>query len=185
MLFMKGTRLNWCDGKENDDSRKQKNDKMEESKSKKEKNDQLEADIRAELEEKHMNEYTAPQYTLWGKLIRSGRHDSYDEPPPIPLIIGSKEKSRKKESISDVMVGVATALAQALKTPTGSPTPVTPTSTTTYATHQLSTNNKASIRRKCLEDSRILSQLFNDGVLLESEFIEQKHSILACLRNLN
>ena len=112
-----------------------------------------------------MNEYTAPQYTLWAKLIRSDRHNSYDEPPPpppIPLIIGGKEKSHKKESMSDVMVGAATDLAQALKTSTaaGSPTPVT---TATY-NHQLSPNNKANIRCKCLEDLRILSQLFNDEI---------------------
>ena len=92
-----------------------------------------------------------PLNTLWAKLIRSGHHD---EPPPIPLIIGGKEKSLKKESMSDVMVGAATDLAQALKTPTaaGSPTTVTPTSTATYS-HQLSPNNKANIHRKCLEDS--------------------------------
>ena len=173
----------WCDGKETDDSHKRKNDKMKEPKSKKEKSDQLEADICAELEENEYNEYTAPQYTLWVKLTRSGHHDSYDELSPIPLIIGGKEKSHKKESMSDVMVGAATALAHALKTPTaaGSPTPVTPTSTATYS-HQ---HNKANICHKCLEDLHILSQVFNDGVLMESEFIEQNHSILACLRNLN
>ena len=70
------------------------------------------------------------------------------------------------------MVRAATAFAQALKTPTAAgSTPVTPTSTATYS-HQLSPNNKANICCKCLEDLHILSQLFNDGVLLESEFIE-------------
>ena len=137
-----------------------KNDKMEEPKSKKEKNDQLEADICAELEEKHMNEYN----TLWAKLIRSDCHNSYDEPPPIPLIIGGKEKSHKKESMSDVMVGAATDLAQALKTSTaaGSSTPVT---TATYS-HQLSPNNKANIRRKCLEDLHILQLLTMKLIIL-------------------
>ena len=179
----------WCDGKEKEEGHKRKNDhdKLEEPKSKKERNDEIEANIRAQLEEKHNTDYTAPQYSLWAKLIRTGRHDSYNEPPSIPLITG-KEKGHvhKRESVSDVIVGAATAFAQALKTPTQTTTstPLTPTSTTTSIQTGLSPNNQANIRRKCLEDLRLLSQLFNDGVLIETEFIEQKESILTCLRNL-
>lgn len=176
----------WCDGKEKEDSRKRKNDdKVEESKSKKEKNDEIEANIRTQLEEKHSSDYSAPQYTLWAKLIRAGRHDSYDEPPPIPLITG-KEKAHKKDNVSDIIVGAATAFAQALKTPSPSiaSTPVTPTSTAASIQMGLSPNNQASVRRKCLEDLRMLSQLFNDGVLSESEYLEQKQAILTCLRGL-
>ena len=36
----------------------------------------------------------------------------------------------------------------------------------------LSPNNQANLRRKYLEDLRTLSQLFNDGVLSDSEFQE-------------
>lgn len=123
--------------------------------------------------------------TLWAKLIRTGRHDSYDEPPSIPLITGHGKEKGHKKGVSDVIVGAATAFALALKAPTTStPDPVTPTSTATSVQTGLSPNNQANIRRKCLEDLRLLSQLLNDGVLLESEFMEQKQSILSCLRNL-
>lgn len=70
------------------------------------------------------------------------------------------------------MVGAATAFAQVLKSPTGihtatSSASVTPTSSTASIETGLSPNDQANIRRKYLEDLRLLSQLFNDGVLLE------------------
>ena len=76
--------------------------------------------------------YTGPQYNLWAKFIRNGRHKSYDEPPPIPLITGEQRgrAQPKKESISDAIVGAATAFAHALKTSTSTETP-SATSTST------------------------------------------------------
>ena len=70
----------WCDGKEKEEGQgcKRKNDdKLEESKSKKERNDEIEADIRTQLEEKHSTDYTAPQYSLWAKLINPKSKTTY------------------------------------------------------------------------------------------------------------
>ena len=65
--------------------------------------------------------------------------------------------------MSNVMVGAATALAQALKTPTaaGSPTPVTLTSTATYS-HQLSPNNKdvANAWKICVYPASFLMMVY-------------------------
>lgn len=186
-VFCEGETIKlWCDAKEKDDRKRKNEEKVEETKSKKEKNDEIEADIRGDLEKKHSGKFTAPQYALWAKLIRNGRYNSYDEPPPIPLMT-NKERSHKKESISDAIVGAATAFAHALRSPatvTPTPDPLTPTSTGTLTNTGLSPNNQANLRRKCLEDLRILSQLFNDGILLESEFLEQKQSILTSLRSM-
>ncbi len=86
--------------------------------------------------------------------------------------------------MSDALLGAATAFAHALKTPTSTPsTPSTPPSVRINST-VLSPNNQASLRRKYLEDLRMLSQLFNDGVLSDMEFQEQKDTILGGLRNL-
>lgn len=136
-----------------------------------------------QLEEKHGDKYSGPAYTLWAKFIRNGRHKSYDEPPPIPLITG-EQKGRvqsKKESFSDALKGAVAVFANALNTP-ASPAPTTPASPLT--TSALSPNNQANLRRKYLEDLRTLSQLLNDGVLSDAEFQEQKDVLLNGLRRL-
>ena len=51
-------------------------------------------------------------------------------------------------------------------------------------TNGLSPNNQATLRRRYLEDFKMLSQLLNDGVLDTVEFTEQKESILNGLRKL-
>ena len=173
----------WCEAKGKEETRKRTNESREEEpKSKKEKNDEDEADISDQLKEKHANKYTGPPYTLWAKFIRSGRHKSYDEPPPIPLITGEQRgRTQKKETMSDVMLGAATAFAHALRTPS---TPTTPTRPSSRIESGLSPNNRANLRRKYLEDLRMVSELFNDGVLSSAEFKEQKDSIIAGLRKL-
>ena len=51
-------------------------------------------EIFLQLKQKH-SEMAAPKLRLWAKLIQSGRHDSYDEPPNIPLITGSPAPKRR------------------------------------------------------------------------------------------
>ena len=43
----------------------------------------------------------APKLRLWAKLIKLGRYDSYEVPPPIPLITGSAGTKPKKGSLKD------------------------------------------------------------------------------------
>ncbi len=178
----------WCEAKGKGVSRQHTIEKDDEPKSKRKKADEQEAEIRAQLEEKHASSYTGPQYTLWAKFIRNGRHESYDKPPPIPLITGQQRgrPEPKKESISDAFVGAANAFANALKTPPPSThsTPTTPPSARMIHSNGMSPNNQASLRRKYLEDLRMLSQLHDDGVLTDGEFKEQKDTILDGLRKL-
>lgn len=175
----------WCEGKVKDSEVGLKRKCSDEDcpvKSKREKNEDKENSIRVKLEEKHGDKYTVPQYILWAKFIRIGRHDSYDDPPPIPLITGQqKGSSHKKESLTDVISSAATAISQALKPKTPPTTPVS--KATSKST--LSPNNHAALRRHNLEDLKILSQLFNDGVLTSAEFSEQKEAILSSLRKLS
>ena len=74
-------------------------------------------EIRTKLEKKqHGDKYTGPQYTLWAKFIRMGHHDSYDDPPSIPLMTGEQkgQSKKSKESVSDALAGAATAIANAI-----------------------------------------------------------------------
>ena len=172
----------WCEAKGKESHSKLSNE--EEPKPKREKHKDVETEIRAQLEEKHSTKYTGPQYNLWTNFIRNGHHESYDEPSPIPLITGEQRgRAQPKKSISDAIVGAATAFAHA---PTSTETPSvrsTPTSAPVLKTG-LSPNNQANLRRKYLEDLHILSQLLNDGVLSDAEFQEQKDTLLNGLRKL-
>ena len=170
----------WCESKAKEECRGKRGSesKEEEPKSKMEKNEEIESEIRMQLEEKHGNKYSGPAYTLWAKFIRNGRHKSYDEYPPIPLITGEQRGriQSKKESFSDALKGAAAVFTHALNTPSSS-APTTPGPTASpITTSALSPNNQANLRRKYLEDLRTLSQLLNDGVLSDTEFQEQRMS---------
>jgi len=50
--------------------------------------------------------------------MESGRHDSYDTPPQIPLITGSPAPARpRKDGLVEALTGAATSFAQALQSP--------------------------------------------------------------------
>ena len=136
-------------------------------------------DIMKTLKEKHVD-MAIPKLRLWARLIHSGHHDDYDAPPNIPLITGSPNPTKgKKESIStmsDAFTGAANAIASALK---HTRTPETPTSSST-----VSPMKTAQLRRSCLEDLKRIKELFEDHVLSEEEFAEQKKNILSSLKSL-
>ena len=182
----------WCDKKVDlleqvTQSRKRKNTDTEDGipASKTSKADEREQEILQivdQLASKHSESYTVPQLRLWAKYIQSKRHDSYDEPPNIPLITGTpnSHKASRKESFGDALAGAATAIVRALK-PQSPKRSTTPSS----ATNSFSPNSHANLRRKHLEDLRTLHSLLEDGVLTDEEYTEQKQSILSTLRQLN
>lgn len=93
------------------------------------------------------------------------------------MITGSPDtrKHIRKESLSDAITGAATALVNALST---SPkVPSIPKQGVSPSTH-------ANLRRKHLEDIRILYSLYDDGILSLDEYQEQKENILITLRDL-
>ena len=171
----------WCEGRNKGElGKKRKAHDDSQPPSKKEKTEDEEIKIRDLLEEKHKDTYTIPQYTLWAKFIRMGRHSSYEEPPQIPLLTGKqKGRTARKENISEALAGAATAFAHAMK-----PTEKSPCKGKSTPVHQLSPNNKATLRRRYLEDLRSLNELLNDGVLTPDEFQEQKDTIMVGLRGL-
>ena len=75
-----------------------------------------------------------------------GRHESYDEPPQIPLLTGQqKGRVLRKDNIFDALVSAATALAQAIKPPVSSPSKST--SSVPGPAHQLSPSQGQSAQK--------------------------------------
>ena len=137
------------------------------------------------LREKHPK-MEAPKLRLWAKLIQTHRHESYDDPPQIPLITGSTTASKpKRESIGEALTGAAVALAKALQPSTkNSNPPVRATQASDDVMKKISPLKVTVIRRSCLEDLKKLKELFEDGVLTETEFTEEKQHILATLKGI-
>ena len=168
----------WCEakGKENHLKRANEN-KDDEPKSKRERQKDIESEICSELEAKHGAKFTGPVYTLWAKGMAAMR--AMIPPSNIPLITGEQRGRKKRESLSEAITDAATASTQAVKPAVASPKH-TPTVTPTTS---LSPNNQETLRRRYLEDLRTLSQLLN-GVLTDSEFQQQKETLLNGLRKL-
>ena len=124
----------------------------------------------------------APKLRLWAKLIESGRYDSYEDPPAIPLITGGPLPGKpKKESLSDAVSGAGTAIVKVLQQPK---TPINH-KIDDSSVSKISPLKVASLRRSCLEDLKKLKDLLEEGVLTETEFYEEKKQILSTLKNLN
>ena len=141
----------WCEGKSKDCARGQKRKSEAQSVEPPPKRDRQaedEREIRTKLEKKHGDKYTGPQYTLWAKFIRMGRHDSYDDPPSIPLMTGEQkgQSKKSKESVSDALAGAATAIANAI-TGKAQPasSPVRSSKNSVSICDGLSPNNQASL----------------------------------------
>lgn len=133
-----------------------------------------------ELNEKHDGLYSKPQLKLWARMIVNEIHESYDQPPNVPLITGMvpKQSKKNKESISEVIAGAANAFLKAV-------CPRTPTETVNESScASISPGKTADIRMKNLQQLRYLQQLFHDDILTESEYLEQKNNILQSLRTL-
>ena len=106
----------------------------------------------------------------------TGFHDNYNNPPNIPAFSGSNNKRARKDSVSDTVSGAAIAIVEALQEKKDKG----PSS----ALSGNSPGRLVDIRMKNYEQLRYLQSLFDDGILTEEEYAEQKKSILSCLRKL-
>lgn len=189
-----GARINlWCDRKieqieiEQPQAKKKKDEGDEQKKTAKEgerreKKTADTEDIFLQLRAKHPK-MEAPKLRLWAKLISSGHHESYDTPPPIPLITGAPVPTKpKNKDLTEALTGVATSIVAALSTKPSPP--ANRTSREEHTATSISPLRSTTIRRSCLEDLKKLKELLEDGVLKEDEYMEEKQQILATLRGL-
>lgn len=168
-----GEVLLWCDGGTDgpDKSRKRKRDT--------ENDDNVDA-VYLELKEKHQNKFTVPQLRLWARMIHCDTHDSYDKPPSIPMFSGSEPKRQKKESAAETIADSIVALSKAI-----SPPPVKSNSSISVSTVGISPGKSIDLRMKNLQQLRYIQKLFQDNILSEQEYLEQKENVLDSLRKLN
>ena len=165
----------WCDGKQppesecessDEDGRRSKRKKKKKNsrKQRKTKADDREEELESifqQLKEKHESKYSGTQLRLWARMIVAKTHDDMDEPPKVPMITGAVQKSQPKDSLTDVFVSAATAVARVF-----------------------SPSQKVDLRMKNLEQLRQLQKLLEDGILSQEEFESQKKIVVLSLNNL-
>ena len=195
--FEPGSKITlWCDGINADNSepsakrRKTATTSVTANKSTSEATDNVDQ-IFKELKSKH-SDMENTKLRLWAKLIDKGRYDDVDNPPQIPLITGSPAPAKKKrDNISNALVDAATVVAKAFQT-SHTPTTVATDSPTRSRVpigqleppSKLSPLKYAQLRRSCLEDLKSLKDLYQENILSEAEFTEEKARILSTLKTL-
>lgn len=151
------------------------------------------------LLDKHAASWDTPHLQLWARMICSGCHDDYDTAPALPAFSSTVPKKRK-DTLSEALTGAAVAFAHILTgsqlgVPQQSPSHaqsdstipgpgVSQSSNTIMPCPGVSPGKAVDLRMKNYEQLRYLQQLYEDGVLDQKEYIEQKQDILKFLRKL-
>lgn len=170
----------WCEGRNeklyvSERGKRKKDEVTSRRQEKEEEVDQL----FKELKDKHANQFDTPKLRLWARMMSSNLHDSLDEPPNVPAFLGSTPKKCRQESLSDALSGAAVAFAKVLH-----PGQTTTCTEQTKTPSCLSPGKSIELRMKNFEQLRYLQQLFEDGILTQTEYMEQKQTILTSLRKL-
>ena len=175
----------WYDGKSDSEQSsvrgKRKRDEPVTSK-RQDKEDEVEA-VFKELKGKHGDTFDVPRLRLWARMIASKLHEDMDSPPNVPAFNSTPKRQKQNESFASALSGAAVAFAKTLG---DSPRPEhsTVSEDRPYVTASVSPRKTVELRMKNYEQLRYLQQLFDDGILSEKEFLEQKKNILSFLKNL-
>ena len=106
-----------------------------------------------------------------------GSYDDLDEPPNIPAFCLTPRR-QQQNSLSTAISGAASALMKALAE--------TPRKDEERQTEScgVSPCKAVDLRMKNYQQLRYIQQLFDDGILSNAEYVEQKQCILTSLRKL-
>jgi len=173
----------WCDARCKDSmrtGRKRYTDSDSGLLKRQEKEEELEI-VFKDLKSKHGDKFSLPHLKLWSRMVNNGLHEDMDSPPDIPAFRSNTKKPRK-ETLTDAITNAAITVTKAL-----SSTSQEPNSTPSEAikvTTGISPRKSVEWRMKNLEQLRYLQNLFDDGILNDKEFAEQKSNILSSLRKL-
>ena len=132
----------------------------------------------------------SPKLRLWAKLIHTGRHEDYVTPPNIPLITGKTTHTTKPKSdgMADAVAEAATAIVKAINHP-GVPQPQTPPKSCSSANDlhvkKISPLKVVTLRRSCLDDLKRAKELYEEDILTDAEFHDEKQRILDMLKGLS
>lgn len=185
----------WCDGKrdiENNDERPLKRKKSSTT-PREEREDKVD-DLVKELKDKNsaVYDFSDAQYYLWARMIVTGMHSSKDTPPQVPMITGTsssrKGKSVEKETVISTAASIVKAVAnvsntQIVHSPNSSCQSVSPVHRQ-LPPMGVSPGRAVEIRGKSLTQLSTIKQLYEENVLTEEEYEEQKKIILSGLRKL-
>ena len=102
----------------------------------------------------------------------------------VPMITGILPKCPKKDSITDGLTAAATAVAKVFSPPSGSQVETSRSQMPNTARVGMSPGKSIELRMKNLQQLRYVQELYEEKILSEPEFIEQKQ-ILDSLRKLS
>ena len=181
----------WCDGKSDGISSGKKrtteetkeSGSEETSLSKREKKQANIDHLSLELEDKHGDKFSGPQYKLWARLIDNGQWDNTDRPPNIPVFGTTLPKKGmvQKESTTEVIANAAVAIIKHLQSP---PQPNMSNTDTGSNSIGISPGKKAKLRKEYLDQLKDIQKLRDDGTLTQEEFQEEKCCILGTLKSM-
>ncbi len=170
----------WCDGCMSEEEAvvhgKRKRADSSTGTSKRQKKEEEVDSVFEELKETHGSRFDTPHLRLWARMVASKIHDDLKDPPNIPAF----NSTPRQQSVSSAISGAAIALTKVLG---GTPSEDNEGTTTCRQTG-VSPGKTIELRMKNYEQLRYLQQLFDDSILSETEYIEQKQGILASLRKL-
>ena len=179
-----GEVLLWCDGVSEGASEGRNSTKRnKEAESAASKRSQQEAEVEStykELKERHRDSWDSPRLKLWARCIVSGIHDDYDNPPESPAFSSAAPKRPRKESLGEAIGGACVHIVKTLKEMGNGTCSFQSGGTLCPGTGPgVSPGRAVDLRMKNYQ------QLYEDNILNEDEYTEQKRSILAALRNLD
>ena len=132
------------------------------------------------LLDKHDSKWDTPRLRLWAQCIVTEMHESYVDPPDLPAF-KAPEPKRRKESLTEALSGAAVAFAGVISKQQAPPVQEGEHSGTPRSCSGQGVSSPRKIvelRLKNYEQLRYVQQLYNDGILNEKEFNEQKSKIL-------
>ena len=184
--YPKGEVTLWCDGRsdDEDDPSCRRKRKREEGGSRRQEKEEEVDDIFKQLKDKRGDKYDTPRLRLWARTICSKIHDDLDNPPDIPAFRGTgPKKAKRNESLTDALTGAVTVLTNAFQS-NQSKSPQREQNSSVQPVG-VSPGRAVELRMKNFEQLRYLQQLYDDGILTQFEYEEQKEKILSSLRKLN
>ena len=175
----KGDITLWCDGRDTRSKRKRETENY--ATNRQEKEDEVD-EVYKTLKEKHGSKYDVPRLRLWARMICANLHEDTENPPNIPAF-SNVSKKPKKDSLTNAIEGAAVAFANVVSKGQATDLP-TSTSNNPLVSSAISPGKTVELRMKHFEQLRYLQSLFEDGILTDKEYSEQKENILSSLRKL-
>ena len=123
-------------------------------------------------------------------MVASKLHDDMDSPPNIPAFNCTPKRPKQSDSFASALSEAAIAFANALGDTPRSDSAAdlsrhnSVTESVPLVSAGVSPRKAVELRMKNYEQLRYLQCLFDDSILSETKFIEQKRSILTFLKKL-